>query len=42
MNYYFVWCPIYRIKVILADVETWLKKIIRDIVEQNNPKIIAL
>ncbi|MCL5799842.1 MAG: transposase, partial [Candidatus Thermoplasmatota archaeon] len=30
MNYHFVWCPKYRRKVIIADVETRLQDIIRD------------
>ena len=42
MNYHFVWCPKYRRKVIIADVETRLQEIIRDTVKENNWEIIAL
>lgn len=28
MNYHFVWCPKYRRKVIMGDIETRLKEII--------------
>ena len=42
MNYHFVWCPKYRRKVIIADVETRLQDIIRDTVRENNWEIIAL
>ena len=42
MNYHFVWCPKYRRKVIIADVETRLQDIIRDTVRENNWEIIPL
>ena len=42
MNYHFVWCPKYRRKVIIADVEARLHEIIRDTVRENNWEIIAL
>jgi putative transposase len=42
MNYHFVWCPKYRRKVIIADVEARLQEIIRDTVRENNWEIIAL
>ena len=42
MNYHFVWCPKYRRKVIIADVEARLHEIIRDTVRGNNWEIIAL
>ena len=42
MNYHFVWCPKYRRKVIVADVESKLREIIRDTAKENNWEIIAL
>ena len=42
MNYHFVWCPKYRRKIIIADVEARLHEIIRDTVRENNWEIIAL
>ena len=42
MNYHFVWCPKYRRKVIIADVEARRHEIIRDTVRGNNWEIIAL
>ena len=42
MNYHFVWCPKYRRKVIVDDVETRLQDIIRDTLRENNWEIIAL
>ncbi|MCL4328690.1 MAG: transposase, partial [Candidatus Thermoplasmatota archaeon] len=34
MNYHFVWCPKYRRKVIVGEVESRLKEIIADIVRE--------
>ena len=42
MNYHFVWCPKYRRKVIVADVESRLQEIIRDTAKENGWGIIAL
>jgi putative transposase len=42
MNYHFVWCPKYRRKVIVGEVESRLKEIIADIVRENEWEIIAL
>ena len=42
MNYHFVWCPEYRRKVIVDDVETRLQDIIRNTAGENNREIIAL
>ncbi len=42
MNYHFVWCPKYRRKVIVSDVESRLQDIIKDTANENNWEIIAL
>ena len=42
MNYHFVWCPEYRRKVIVDDVETRLQDIIRNTAGENSWEIIAL
>ena len=41
MNYHFVWCPKYRRKVIVDDVETRLQDIVRNTAGENNRDIIA-
>ncbi len=42
MNYHFVWCPKYRRKVIVADVESRLHEIITDTAKESGWEIIAL
>ena len=42
MNYHFVWCPKYRRKVIVSDVESRLQDIIEDAAMENGREIIAL
>jgi len=42
MNYHFVWCPKYRRKLIIGDIERRLKELIHYRVEELDCKIIAL
>jgi len=42
MNYHFVWCPKYRKKVIVGNVERRLKTLLQEKVSTLNGKIIAL
>ena len=42
MNYHFVWCPKYRRKVIVADVESRLHEIIKDTAKESGWEILAL
>ncbi len=42
MNYHFVWCPKYRRKVIVDEVESRLQEIIRNTAKENRWEIIAL
>jgi putative transposase len=42
MNYHFVWCPKYRRKVIVGEIEKRLKELINIKVNDLNCKIIAL
>lgn len=42
MGYHFVWCPKYRRKVLVGQIETRLDKLIRQKTEQLKCKIIAL
>lgn len=42
MGYHFVWCPKYRRKVLVGQVETRLDRLIRQKAEQLQCKIIAL
>ena len=42
MNYHFVWCPEYRRKVIVDDIETRLQDIIRNTAGENSWEVIAL
>ena len=42
MNYHFVWCPKYRRKVIVSDVESRLQDIIEDAAKENGREFIAL
>ena len=42
MNYHFAWCPKYRRKVVVGEVEGRLRQLIQAIVESNGWEIIAL
>ncbi|NLI29951.1 MAG: IS200/IS605 family transposase [Nitrospiraceae bacterium] len=41
-KYHVVWCPKYRREVLVGDVETRLKQIIRGVAEQRQAEIIEL
>ncbi|MHB1493020.1 MAG: IS200/IS605 family transposase [Thermoplasmataceae archaeon] len=42
MNYHFVWCPKYRRKVIVSEVESRLHEIIMDTAKESGWEVIAL
>ena len=42
MNYHFVWCPKYRRKLIVGDVERRLRQLIEEKAKELNCKILAL
>jgi len=42
MGYHFVWCPKYRRKVLVGDIEKRLKELIKEKAEKMDCKVIAL
>ncbi len=41
-KYHVVWCPKYRKKVLIGDVEIRLKAIVKDVCEERNAKLIEV